>query len=195
MKTTGSTLDRIADAAIEQLRTAGASNLTVGSVAKTAGVSTALVHYHFASKIGLLRAAAERVAAERTENRVASLTASGLDAVDAMRAALERDADRGAERAWQDVLLLAREDPGIRRVVGREQAREREAFAARLPTLLASLGATAVVDAEPLAALLAACLDGLALGLVTGVPKPAFRNAYDAFWLALIGGAPARGSR
>ncbi len=195
MKTTGTTLDRITDAAIEQLRVAGATNLTVGSVAKAAGISTALVHYHFESKIGLLRVAAERIASTRTDGRLAPLSLSGLDAVDALRSSLEQGADSGAERAWQDLLLLARDDAGIQATVARHQAREREAFAARLPVLLATLGAAPVTDAEPLAALLVACLDGLALGLATGAPKPAFRNAYDAFWLALIGGGPARARR
>lgn len=195
MKTTAAALDRITAAAIEQLRVAGAANLTVGSVAKAAGISTALVHYHFASKMGLLRVASERVAAERVERRTAPLSGTGLDAVDALRQVLERDAATGAERGWQDVLLLARDDAAIRRTVARARDVERAAFAARLPALFASLGAAPTADAEPVAGLVIACLDGLALGLATGVPQPAFRNAYDAFWLALIGGAPARAHR
>lgn len=195
MKTTANTLDRIVGAAIDRLVQTGASNLTVGSVAKAAGISTALVHYHFESKIGLLRVAAQRIATERTDRRSAPLGASGLAAIDALRTGLERDADGGAERAWQDLLQLAREDDEIRRTIAKQRDRERAAFAARLPALLGSLGAAPAADGEQLAVLVSACLDGLVLALATGTPKPAFRNAYDAFWLALIGSGPARGSR
>ncbi len=195
MKVAATTLDKIASAAIDQLRTVGAEKLTVGSVARAAGISTALVHYHFASKVGLLRVAARRIAADRTDRRTAPLAQTGLPAVDALRLALEHDAQTGAERAWHDVVLLARDDTEIRLTVRTERERERTRFAARLPALLASLGGAPVEDGDQLAGLVTACLDGLALGLEAGTPVEALRSAYDAFWLALIGGGPRRGSQ
>ncbi len=195
MKVSASTLDKIASAAVDQLRTVGAANLTVGSVARAAGISTALVHYHFASKVGLLRVAAGRIAAGRTDRRIAPLTHRGLDAVDALRMALEHDAETGAERAWHDVLLLAREEAEIHQTVQAERDRERTVVAARLPALLGSLGAAPAADVDQLASLLIAGLDGLALGLEAGTPLTTFRSAYDAFWLALIGGGSRRASR
>ena len=61
MKAATTAADRIADAAVDQLCLHGAAGLTVAAVATAAGISSALVHYHFESRQGLLRAAAERL--------------------------------------------------------------------------------------------------------------------------------------
>lgn len=187
MKNKGATIDRIVGAAVDQLRLAGAANLTVASVAKAAGTSSALVHYHFESKIGLLRVATAKLAAIRLERRTAPLRAAGLNAIDELRLVLEHDAEHGTARAWRDLLLLGTDDDAIRQSADRARADELAMLAQRLPALLSSVGAGAMVEPEQLAAMVMACLDGLTHALATGMPKETFRSAYDAFWLVLIG--------
>lgn len=53
----------ILDAAVQVIIDVGFTEMTVADVAKVAGVSTALVHYHFSSKVDLITAAL-RVACE-----------------------------------------------------------------------------------------------------------------------------------
>lgn len=187
MKTTASTSDRIADAAVDRLCASGASNLTVGAVARAAGVSTALVHYHFQNRIGVLRAAAGVLGASRVERRTRPLAGSGLDAIDALRLALEAEADRGAERAWHELLYLAREDAVLLATLHRCRDLETTRLAERLPALLKSLGATTAIAPPQLAAMVRAALDGFALALATAVDRATVRSAYDAFWLVVIG--------
>lgn len=187
MKAVATTLDKIAEAAVDRLCADGAANLTVAAVAASAGTSPALVHYHFDSKIGLLRAAAEKLAAARVGRRTRPLQGSGLDAIDAVRLALEAEADGGAERAWHDLLHLGKDDAAIRTTLDRWRAQEIAAIAARLPGLLGSLGSAPLVAPEQLAHVVAAALDGFALMLATGASRGAVRSAYDAFWLVVIG--------
>lgn len=180
-------VDRIADAAVDRLCLEGAANLTVGAVAKAAGISSALVHYHFEHKQGLLRAAAERLATARLERRTRPLAGSGLDAIDALRFSLEAEAGRGAERAWHDLLHLGRDDETIRGTLERYREAETRALAERLPLLLKSLGVTSAIASEQLAAMVRTALDGFGLSLATGVARDTVRSAYDAFWLVVIG--------
>jgi AcrR family transcriptional regulator len=186
MKSSVATLDRIAQAAVDQLLIDGAASLTVAAVAGRAGISSALVHYHYDSKQGLLRAATERLAAARLERRAGPLAGSGLDAIDALRLALEAEAATGGERAWHDLLHLGRADPPLLATLDRYRERERHVLAERLPALLASLGSAPAVAPEQLAVVVQAALDGFGLAWATGVRREAVRSAYDAFWLVVI---------
>ncbi|OGU01736.1 MAG: hypothetical protein A2085_11650 [Gemmatimonadetes bacterium GWC2_71_10] len=187
MKAATTAADRIADAAVDQLCLHGAAGLTVAAVATAAGISSALVHYHFESRQGLLRAAAERLGAARVARRTEPLAGSGLDAIDAVRLALEAEANSGAERAWHGLLYLGKDDPLLRSIVGRYRDAEAVRLAERLPSLLRSLGAFSALAPHQLAAMVRAALDGFALALATGAPRDTVRSAYDAFWLVVIG--------
>ena len=179
--------DTIVDAACSTLASIGVGRLTVALVAKAAGVSTALVHYHFATKQRLLAAAADTLARRRTESRVAALAAGqGLASLDALWGALV-DGGAEGERAAPDLILLAREDPGIRSVLQRERRREQERFAATLPRLFGSLGTRPRIPFEDLAATVCTFLDGATASLIAGTPPEDVRASYDAFCLALVG--------
>jgi len=181
------TRETIVAAACETLITHGLSALTVARVAKAARVSGALVHYHFATKQRLLAVAAEQLAARRTAGRTGPLRpGNGLASLDALWLNLHAGAERGAERAWHDLVLLARDDAAIRAALGRERGRERAATAAALPGLLAALGSRPSMPADDLAAVVIGFLDGSALALAAGAPRAEIRAAYDAFWLALV---------
>jgi len=192
MRDASETSERIARTAARQLGTLGVAKLTVATVAKAADISPGLVHYHFDTKTGLLRAAAERLAAARLERRERAIAGFGIEAVDRLRAVLEDDVASGEERAWHDLAALARDDDGIAGCLARHAQSERERWIERLPPLLASLGAAPAIAPAQLATLVTGCLDGLAQALDRGLTAAAFRSAYDGFWLVLIGAGEQR---
>ena len=190
MQTVPGTRDRLIDEACFALGESGLIGLTVGSVAERAGVSTALVHYHFDTKGRLIVAAAERLAVARAERRLGALKqGAGLAALDALWEAVLSSAD-GAERGYADLVLHARRDPALAGVLAEHRTAERSAIASRLPTLLRELGASAAAGAEETALVLTAVLDGLALALLAGQDVSSVRAAYDAFWLTTISAGP-----
>ncbi len=186
--------DSIIDAACSAIIEVDLAHLTVADVAERAAISTALVHYHFHTKRALLAAACERLASRRSSARGEALAADGLAGLDALWTALQTGA-AAAERAWTDLALLARRDPGVRRILAAARAAEQRALAARLPGLLASLGATSPVPTDEAAALVARFLDGAALALGAGTPPEEVRAAYDAFWLVLVTAGQGRRGR
>ena len=188
------TKDRILKAACATILEKGVASLTVADVGKRADVSTALVHYHFASKDGLLGAACERLAAQRSQARAQALrTTRGLDALDALWSAVTAGPGVEVERAWHDLNLLARHDPSVRRTLIERRQEELEAFTAALPRLLAALGGTIPLPADEAATAVLLFLDGVVLAIDQGVPLAEVRAAYDAFWLVLVTGGQARG--
>lgn len=179
--------DGIIEAACAVIVDLGAVELAVSDVAARAGVSTALVYYHFRSKRQLLAAAAERLSARRTEERLRALAAGeGLAALDALWSSLRSGSGAGAERAWADLTLLARRDPAVRRILDAECASAQRALALRLPRLLAALGSALPVPADEAAAVVLHFLDGIAPALEGGADGAGVRAAYDAFWLVLV---------
>lgn len=183
--------DAIVNAACAMLASAGVARLTVALVAKEAGISTALVHYHFATKRKLLAAAAETLARRRTDGRVAALAAGdGLSSLDALWDALV-DERADAERAAPDLILLAREDREVRAALRRERQREQGRLAAALPRLFGSLGTQPRIPFEDLAATVSTFLDGATASLLAGTPVADVRASYDAFCLALVALGPS----
>ena len=188
------TKDRIIEAACGTILAKGVASLTVADVGKRADVSTALVHYHFASKDGLLGAACERLVGRRSEARIRALGAApGLGAVDALWSAVTSGPGAEVERAWHDLNLLARHDTSVRQTLVVRRREELEAFTAALPRLLAELGSTIQLPADEAATAVLLFLDGVVLAIDQGVPLAEVRAAYDAFWLVLVTGVQARG--
>ncbi len=188
--------DAIVDSAARLLFSDGLPGFTVARVARAARASSALVHYHFATKRRLLIAAAERIAARRTSLRLARLQGRrGLAALDALWDGLVAGAARDAERACHDLQLLARHDADIAAVLMQERGRERAALADALPQLLADLDSHPRIRSEDLASLTATFLDGAAAGLAAGASRDELRAAYDAFCLSLValGQSPGAG--
>jgi len=185
--------DRITEAACALIQDAGIADLTVADVGRRAGVSSALVHYHFNTKQELLAAAAERLAARRTEARTAALSsASGLAALDALWAALSAGPGSEAERAWNDLALLARRDTTVRRTLAAQRRVERTTFAQSLPSLFRDLGTAPTASWDETAATILLFLDGVAGALGEGGAADEVRAAYDAFWLVLVAAGQAR---
>lgn len=185
--------DRITEAACALVQDAGIADLTIADVGRRAGVSSALVHYHFNTKQELLAAASERLAARRTEARAAALSsASGLAALDALWTALATGPGSEAERAWNDLALLARRDAAVRRTLAAQRREERTTFSQSLPRLFLDLGTVPTASWDETAATVLLFLDGVALALAEGFPADEVRAAYDAFWLVLVAAGQAR---
>lgn len=185
--------DRIAEAACALVQDTGIADLTIADVGHRAGVSSALVHYHFNTKQELLAAASERLAARRTEGRAAALSgASGLAALDALWAALSAGPGSEAERAWNDLALLARRDATVRRTLAAQRRVERATFVQSLPRLFLDLGTVPTASWDETAATVLLFLDGVALALAEGGAAEEVRAAYDAFWLVLVAAGQSR---
>ena len=177
--------DTIVEAACALLTSVGLDRITVARVAKEARVSSALVHYHFATKQRLLAAAAGALATRRAERRVAALaSARGMSSLDDLWGSL--DPLDSVERAAPDLALLARQDRGVASAVRCARQEEQARIAAVLPAVLESLGARVPIPPEELAATVRMFLDGAAAALVAGDPPEDVRASYDAFWLALV---------
>jgi AcrR family transcriptional regulator len=171
----------------------GIAALTVGDVGRQAGVSSALVHYHFSTKRVLLAAASERLTTRRTDARLAALaSASGLAALDALWDAMAVGPRSRAERAGIDVVLLATTDAAVRSALAAQRRAERRMFAQVLPRLFRDLGAVPTASWEETAATVLLFLDGAALALAAGLADEEVRAAYDAYWLVLVAARPAR---
>ena len=186
--------DLIAEAACDVVLRSGIAALTVADVGRRAGVSSALVHYHFNTKRELLAAAAARLSARRAEARLAALaSASGLASLDALWAAVATGRGTDAERAGIDLVLLARRDASVRSTLGSQRRAERESFARSLPGLFRDLGAIPTASWEETASTVLLFLDGVALALAGGFAAEEVRAAYDAYWLVVVAARPARG--
>jgi TetR/AcrR family transcriptional repressor of bet genes len=164
----------------------GLADLTVGEVAKAAGVSTALVHYHFDTKQALLVAAVERAVAADAEDLMRALAdGEGLETLDLLWEALEERAGTGRAAFALEVRLRAARAADLAAALAGGAA-VTEAIAKRLPALLRELGARLSEPREEVAAAVHAFLDGISLALAGGRPAAEVRAAYDAFWLTLI---------
>lgn len=193
MKTKANSLDRLIDEACAAIGDVGLANLTTGLIAERAGVSTALIHYHFDTKGRLLVASAERIAARRATRRSDALSSGqGLGSLDELWRVMLEAVNNGHERAWLELVLWARHDADVRSALATPQRAARDATIRRLPSLLRELNAAAPASSDELAASLDAQLDGLTVALLEGQEPDVVRTAYDAFWLTLLAAFPAR---
>jgi len=187
------TRDRIVQIAALAVGEVGMAALTIGVVAERAGVSTALVHYHFDTKAGLLVAVAEQVAGHRRALRLESFSGGrGLATLDAGWAAMQAGVVDGTERALLELALHGQTDPAIAAVLAGERRAERAGLERRLPALFRELGAHEPATPEEIAAALDALLAGLAMNLLSGESPDGVRAAYDAFWLSLVAAGQSR---
>lgn len=172
--------NRILDAAIALGTAEGVAALSLQGVATAAGVSKALVLYHFDGKDALLAALAERLVAQDLETLAAA--AAAADVLEAWRDAVGATAPR-ARRAL--LLALLREAP-LRPLAAAWQAR-RATAATRLGTaMLASAQLTSRIGAALLGRVVLRQLDGLAMA-GDSAHAEALDAELDATALAVLG--------
>jgi AcrR family transcriptional regulator len=176
---------RIVDAGVRCIAREGIAGASMAAIAMEAGVSKALLHYHYHDRSRLLAEIVEQLGVRTIERERAAIDKSNsVGGLDALWQWLEGELRRG-ELAARAELARAREAP-VRRAT-RVAATERRGSAARtIERLFAELDLTPRVPAPLMADTAVAFFDGLALDVANGSTREP-RVSYDVFWLALLG--------
>jgi AcrR family transcriptional regulator len=174
---------RILDAARQLVKEGGAAQLSMGDVAARAGVSKALVHYHFTDKDSLVSALVDEVGHGIVQRERGAMQKEGGHALDGYWQWLEGELRTGDA---QILTALAEYNSDRVRELSRRIATDRRAVAVEHVTyVFDSLSLTPRVPAALIADTVVAFIDGLAVAYALDRnrdPRPAF----DVLWLALI---------
>jgi AcrR family transcriptional regulator len=172
--------ERILHAACELIAERGIGGARIAQIAKAAGVSTALVHYHFQTREVLLSetldyafdlASAVRLRAtgENGDNGDGGSAARRL--ADVVEQSLPvTDPGRREWQLWAELWLGAARDPELRPIAAQMYARYRTWIAAAVAEGVAA-GEFAPVDPVKTADLAMALIDGLGLRVLLGDPS------------------------
>ena len=185
---------RILDAAARQVSAVGAAELALSDIARDAGVSKALIHYHFVDKDTLLARVIEYLAKGIVTREEAALTPYENQqnplAVDALWAWLDDELRRGEIRVLLE--LDAYRGASVRSAARAAAALRLAAAEQTVARLFTVLDLRPRIEASLLATVLVAFVDGLALqsGLAgrdeNAGTAPTPRVAFDVFWLAML---------
>jgi AcrR family transcriptional regulator len=178
------TRQRIIDATIDCVARDGATEASMATIAAEAGVSKALLHYHYSDRARLLAEVVmqlgDRLAARERE---ALTGADGSKAVDALWRWLESELALGELRVLLELSLIR--EPLVHDAAATVADARRIAAGRMTADLLRRLGLEPRVPAELLGEASVAFMNGLAVaGPVRGSDP---RVAFDVFWLAMLG--------
>ena len=180
-----SATERILQSAATRLALSGASVLTMQEVADAAGVSKALIHYHFHDKDRLLTRLVTWMAAGLVRRERAALaTSTPQSAIDDLWRWLEAELARGHIRAL--VELAGWRDRAVRAAASEAMRLRREAATSSADRLFALLGLRSRVPVPLLGDLIVTFVDGVAAA-PEGRRAADARVAFDVLWLALLG--------
>jgi AcrR family transcriptional regulator len=178
------TANRLLEGAIRLGVAQGVGALSLQGIATTAGVSKALVLYHFGDKPALLAAVVERLGAQSVERLERAM--HGQDALQEWQAMMRAEAASG-ELALLASLSQEAELSGSPAVPEARRARETRA-ATLAEAMLHTLGLTPRVPAPLLGRVLIRHMDGLVIATARGASTPEELDAeLDTFTLALFG--------
>jgi AcrR family transcriptional regulator len=181
----GAAAGRILEATSACIVQKGAADVSLQDVAEAAGVSKALIHYHFHDKGELLARLVEWLSAGLVARQSTALTGvSAGAALDALWQWLSDELDRGDLRALLDLSLVQGE--AVQHAVRATAAARREAAWAVTVELFDALGLRPRVPSQLIADAFVAFVDGLALDRVIA-PERNARVSFDVFWLAMLG--------
>ena len=176
---------RIVSAGVRCVAREGVAGASMAAIALEAGVSKALLHYHYHDRARLLAEIVERMSADAIERERAAVDENdGVGGLDALWQWLEGELRRGELAALAELALVR--EGAVRRAT-RVAASERRRSATRtIERLFAELDLAPRVPAPLMADAAVAFIDGLALDVANGsIREP--RVSYDIFWLALLG--------
>ena len=177
--------DRILTAAATRLAVSGASAMTMQEVADEAGVSKALIHYHFHDKDTLLVRLVMWIAEELVRREHTALAASAPHgAIDDLWRWLDGELARGHIRAL--VELAGWRGREVREATAEATRMRRMASTASAERLFSLLALRPRVPSVLLGDLLVTFVDGLASARTHAGGAEA-RAAFDVLWLALLG--------
>jgi AcrR family transcriptional regulator len=176
---------RIVDAGVRCIAREGVGGASMAAIALEAGVSKALLHYHYHDRSTLLAEIVERIGMRTIERERTALDESGgMGGLDAVWQWLEGELRRGELTALTE-LALVREGP-VRRATRAAASDRRRSAAHTIERLFTELDLTPRVPAPLMADAAVAFIDGLALDVANGSAREP-RVSYDIFWLALLG--------
>lgn len=182
--TRGAASGRILEATSACIVQKGAADVSLQDVAEAAGVSKALIHYHFHDKGELLARLVEWLRAGLVARQETALTdVSGSAALDALWQWLADELERGDLRALLDLSLVQGE--AVQAAVRITAADRRDAATGVITALFKALGLTPRVPAPLIGNAFVAFVDGLALDRVVE-PERNARVSFDVFWLAML---------
>ncbi|NUS00804.1 MAG: TetR family transcriptional regulator [Kribbellaceae bacterium] len=159
-------LDELLRTAVDVIVERGLANTRTGDVARAAGVSQALVFYHFANKDALL-AQAFAYAASRDLEGLDQVASSDLPAPEKVRQIIDLYAPAGRSKAWAlwiDGWSEALRNPTLEAVSRRLDLRWKEALAEAISAGVAN-GAFTCADPVKAAWRITSLIDGLAVQL------------------------------
>ncbi len=174
--------ERILDAAINRIAADGIDGVRIAKIAMDARVSTALVHYHFATREALLAEALvhsfDRAGEARTE------TGEGLR--DMIEQCLPLPGEQEQDWVlWVELWLRAVRHPELRPTAAQLYARMHEWFKEAIEEELPDADADATADH------VLALIDGYGVRALLGDPAMPLERAREAVWDALAP-VPAR---
>jgi AcrR family transcriptional regulator len=200
VSTAGDTRARILDAAVRRIAREGIDDVRIARIATDAGVSPALVHYHFASREALLVEALEHSYELAGSSRAAA--AADGPAVERLAAMIEGCLPLPGDQRddwvlWVELWLRAARRPELAPTAGRLYSRLHEWFEAVLAEGLAAGEFAAGVDTDCLTDRLLAAIDGYGLRALIGDPAMPVERARAEVWAiaAEALGLPQRGHR
>jgi AcrR family transcriptional regulator len=175
--------ERILDAAVERIARDGIDDVRIARIAMDAGVSTALVHYHFATREALLAEALEHSFEIAGDTR--TLDTGEGPAVQRLRDMIEQCLPLpGAQERdwvlWVELWLRAVRHPELRPTAAKLYARMHVWFVEAIES-----GDFAPCDADRVADRTLALLDGLGLRALLGDPEMPIERAREEVWDAL----------
>jgi AcrR family transcriptional regulator len=166
--------ERILDVACELISSEGMDEVRIARIARAAGVSTALVHYHFATREALLGEALRHSYARAGLSRTALRSSSGGTAAGLIAAMIEHclPLPGRLEREWVlwvELWLRAVRHPGLQDVAHELYARLHEWFAGAIADG-AERGEFTVADVGAATDVLLGAIDGIGVRVLAGDP-------------------------
>jgi AcrR family transcriptional regulator len=178
------TRQRIIDATIDCVARAGATEASMATIAAQAGVSKALLHYHYSDRARLLAEVVAQLGERLAARERSALTgADGSKAVDALWRWLENELARGELRVLLELSSIR--EPLVQDAAAAVSDARRVAAARTTTDLMRRLGLEPRVPAELLGEASVAFMNGLAVAGPVAGSDP--RVAFDVFWLAVLG--------
>jgi AcrR family transcriptional regulator len=175
---------RIFQAAVRCVLDIGAADMSMADIAREAGVSKGLIHYHFTDKAALLARLVEWLSVRIADRERAALeNVAANTAIDAMWTWLEGELASGELLA---LIILSQDHSEDMRAVVRASARlRRDVGAATVESLFNALALRPRVPIAMMADVVIAFVDGLAIATASD-PDSNPRVAFDVFWLAML---------
>jgi AcrR family transcriptional regulator len=177
--------DRILHAACELIAERGIGGARIAQIAKAAGVSTALVHYHFQTREALLRETLDYAfdLASAVHLRPPDENGNGGSAAKRLADVVEQslptsDPGRREWKLWAELWLGAARDPTLRPIAAQMYTRYRTWIATAVAEGVAA-GEFAEVDPGDTADLAMALIDGLGLRVLLGDPSMPLARARE----------------